>query len=207
MEALPHELDGASGIHIEKESFTHAQVGNALLLAGHADAALRYLEADTLACNWLHWPVQHTHALLHLGQAHEAMGQTEGACEAYHRVVARWAIAPKSSTRDTAKARLQALACGTEARRAPHRSALTREGGPGASAEPDEERQDGEISKTITRGAEGCAAERGPACAEAKRAAIAKTMCAKQKSVEGDCDCNRRSNEWVCAAMMAVTCN
>ena len=192
LEALPAEATGA--IHIEKETFSRAELGHTLLLAGNAEAALPHLDGATLACNWLHWPVQHTRALLHLGQAHEALGQTESACEAYQRVVARWNTAEKSATRDTAKARLQALACGTEARRVTVASV----------SDADAARSD---TKTVTRTAVGRSPRRGLACAEAKRAAIARTMCSKPKSVGGDCECSQRSDEWVCAATMAVTCD
>jgi eukaryotic-like serine/threonine-protein kinase len=274
IEALPKDATGGSGLKIDKETFIRAELGNAFLLAGKPDEALPHLEAASNACNWLHWPVQHTHAILHLGQAHEALGQTESACEAYQRVVARWGTAQKSSARDIAKTHLKALSCGTEARRAPPQTAPP--AGRSWSVEKDDEDEPDEIAmprmppmppgppvpplppgpppgalaqqeaaraleaaarakealarqqealarqqeaaarqahgpngtKTVTRGAIARGAERGAACAEAKRAAIAKTMCAKQKSVEGgDCECNRVRDEWICAATMAVTCN
>jgi tetratricopeptide (TPR) repeat protein/predicted Ser/Thr protein kinase len=244
--ALPPETS-ASEIRNHKDTFTRAQLGNAYLLAGKAKEALPHLEGATTACNWLHWPVHHTRSLLHLGQAHEALGQTEEACGAYQRVIARWGTAQKSATRDTAKARAKALSCGTETRRAP-RPAAGQANGPG-SPEDDDDDDNGPMipatpaipaippippgppippappippgafpsfsveshgpngTRTITRAAIGRANEQGPACAEAKRAAIVKTGCTTQKSVEGGCECHQVRESWICSAVMAVTCN
>ena len=115
IEALPSELV-TSETKLHREGFVRAEVGNTLLLAGRPKDAVNHLEVATNACNWLQWPVEHTYALLHLGQAHEAVGDLEHACQAYQRVVARWGTAPRSATRDLAKARLKALSCGVEAR-------------------------------------------------------------------------------------------
>jgi eukaryotic-like serine/threonine-protein kinase len=247
IDLLPSSL-GTAGRHDQKEAFVRAALGNAFLLAGKADEALPHLESAGNACNWLNWPVKHTRSLLHLGQAHQALGQTENACEAYQRVVARWGTAPKSATRDIAKAQLKALGCGTEARRA---TVAAKKSKQMASTDPDDELADDETPttppspppppappappappgpppgvppaiasqwitpfqherghlKTITRAAVSEGPERGPACSEAKRVAIAKAACTNQKSVEGDCACEHVPNGWVCAATMAVTCN
>jgi|GEM_PF-1158087 len=94
-----------------KDGGVRADVGFAYLLAGRPDDALIPLETAAKACNWLRWPVSHTKALLHLGQAHEQLGHTEAACAAYQRVVSRWGSARTSATRDVARARSDALAC------------------------------------------------------------------------------------------------
>ena len=245
LDALPKGVSVAGTVKLDKETFARAQLGNALLLVGRAKEALPHLEGATNACNWLQWPVQHTLALLHLGQAQEALGATENACEAYQRVVARWSAAPKSATRDLAKARLKALSCGTEARRAPIR---TTGAPPGPNGVPDEEDDPSELPappvpppppappapphaflppglppiasafipppagpaagpRTLTRVAVNRGPERGPACAEAKHAAIGQAKCGRQRSVEGDCDCQAVQGEWICAAVMTVTCD
>jgi hypothetical protein len=109
--ALPLSKDGTPDFRLRKDVFSRAELGNVLLLSGHAADAIPNLENAANACNWLQWPVQHTRALLHLGQAREEVGDTSGACVAYRAVVARWGNAPRSVTRDAAKARMKALSC------------------------------------------------------------------------------------------------
>ncbi len=249
--AIPSELVTSETKLHSKDTFTRAEVGNALLLAGRAKDALSHLEGAANACNWLQWPVEHTYALLHLGQAHEAVGDVEHACQAYQRVVARWGTAPKSATRDLAKARLKALSCGVEARLdAAHPSRVPPNHGAAPSDESDEsdERDERmmppvppappappapppppavfmppgippiatafiprspEGPRTVTRAHVARGPDRKATCVEAKHTAIAQAKCAQQRSVEGDCDCHRidASGEWLCAAVMAITCD
>ena len=70
-----------------------------------AQSAVSPLEIVTTQCNWLEHGIERTRALYELGQAHEALGNTENACEAYQRVIARWSAAKKSVTLDKAKLR------------------------------------------------------------------------------------------------------
>ena len=102
----------------------YAVLGHVYLLAGKAESAVAPLEMVTTQCNWLTDPLEMTQALLELGKAHEVLGNTENACEAYQRVIARWSAAKKSATLDVAKARVKALMCGAEARRSPAPPAL-----------------------------------------------------------------------------------
>ena len=253
IEALPSELV-TSETKLHREGFVRAEVGNTLLLAGRPKDAVPHLEVATNACNWLQWPVEHTYALLHLGQAHEAVGDLEHACQAYQRVVARWATAPRSATRDLAKARLKALSCGVEARLdAVHPTRVP--AGHAAPGEEDDENEEPMTApapapppppppvppappmppvafvppglppiataftpklprspggpRTVTRAHVARGPDKKATCAEAKHTAIAQARCAQQRSVEGDCDCHQIdvSGDWLCAAVMAITCD
>jgi len=61
----------------------------------------------------------------------------------------------------------------------------------------------------VTRAHAARGPDRKATCAEAKHTAIAQAKCAQQRSVEGDCDCHQidASGEWLCAAVMAITCD
>ena len=233
IETLPPKMVAATNMRLTKEVFTHAELGNAFLLAGRATDALPHLEAATNACSWLQWPVEHTKALLHLGQSQESLGDTEHACQAYQRVVARWGTAPKSGTRDIAKSRVKALSCGVEARLdavRPSRLATAHDAIPEEEVDGDDPREPVMTPpppppnptaflpkvprnvagpRTVTRAAATRGPDRHTTCSEAKHNAIAQAKCAQPRSVEGDCDCHQvyASGDWLCAAVMAITCD
>lgn len=108
---------------IGKDVTIFASIGHILLLAGKPHEAIAPLAKATTACNWLEWPIAHTKALVDLGQAREADGDRDGACDAYTRVLARWATTDKSITRDLARTRARALQCETRTKTAPSASA------------------------------------------------------------------------------------
>ncbi|MDB4943717.1 MAG: uncharacterized protein JWP97_3251, partial [Labilithrix sp.] len=108
-----------SGKLICRDPQASGTLGHAYLLAGQPHEALAPLEKTANNCSWMWDAIEHTWSLVDLGKTHEALGNTEHACEAYQRVIARWAAAPRSVSRDFAKARVKALGCGTEAQRAP----------------------------------------------------------------------------------------
>ncbi|MCA9624985.1 MAG: hypothetical protein KC731_38435, partial [Myxococcales bacterium] len=88
---------------------TMAVLGRAELLAGDVDLATTTLRRAASDCRILESPISVTRASLLLGRALEAKGDRAGACEAYERVVARWATSPESRTRREALARREAL--------------------------------------------------------------------------------------------------
>ncbi len=233
--AIPNEVVVSEGVKVGKESFVSAELGNLLLLAGRAQDALLQLEGATNACNWLHWPVEHTQALLHLGQAREAVGDVEHACQSYQRVVARWGTAAKSATRDLAKARLKALSCGVDTHLATARPSQA-PSGHGEQAKVDDDDDEEPVMppvppeppppppspspppplppfvapggpRTVTRAVAKRGPDRNATCAASKRAAIEQARCTHQRSADGDCDCHQGHDEWVCVAVMAITCD
>jgi serine/threonine protein kinase/tetratricopeptide (TPR) repeat protein len=97
-------------------------IGRLYTLTGRARDALPYLERSARSCSALYWPVSHVRANFYLGQAEEAVGDTDAACAAYGSVLARWGDAtPPSRTARKARARSLALGCkeATKTTRAP----------------------------------------------------------------------------------------
>jgi hypothetical protein len=73
-------------------------VGRTYLLAGRPEAAKPLLEHVTSACNTLHGVHADTQAWALLGRARAALGDKQGACDAYDRVFERWKDAAGSIT-------------------------------------------------------------------------------------------------------------
>jgi serine/threonine-protein kinase len=89
-----------------------ADVGRVLLLAGHVDEALKWLEPAASSCFAIDHPIAHTRAQLSLGLARERASDVAGACEAYSRVLARWGKSkPRSVSADRARERMRVLKC------------------------------------------------------------------------------------------------
>jgi serine/threonine-protein kinase len=85
--------------------------GRVARLAGDLEGAAAALEAASRACS-ADDSISPRRAELLLGQVREAQKDTNGACEAYARVVAKWGHAkPKSITADQARDRMRALRC------------------------------------------------------------------------------------------------
>ncbi len=61
-----------------------------LLAVGRPDEALPYLRQATRSCAALDWPIEQTWSYQHLGMDYEALGDPEGACEAYGAITRRW---------------------------------------------------------------------------------------------------------------------
>ncbi len=90
-----------------------AEIGHAYLLAGSLDLALARLTRAAASCGAFRHPFVHTRALLELGLTHERRGSVALACEVYRRVQKRWRGAkPRSTSAETAVARMKALRCG-----------------------------------------------------------------------------------------------
>jgi hypothetical protein len=80
--------------------------------AGHTRAAVATLEGVTRHCLVLNDAMPHRRALLWLGQAHEALGETAKACAAYAALGRHWRHAkPRSTSAETALARMRVLRC------------------------------------------------------------------------------------------------
>jgi hypothetical protein len=112
-EALSSGFDARVGHAVPD---VNAQVGHLLLLARRfADAASR-LELVAFDCALFRWdnsyiPVM-VRAAYDLGQAREGLGDADGACVAYRRVLDRWGGAvPRSTSAEAARARSRALHC------------------------------------------------------------------------------------------------
>jgi serine/threonine-protein kinase len=88
-----------------------AHVGHTYLLAGRADEAVPYLRAAAAQCNTFEDPIAWVHASLWLGQALEAKGQKDDACDAYRSVATRWSGFGRSSSAQLARRRIAALRC------------------------------------------------------------------------------------------------
>jgi serine/threonine-protein kinase len=86
--------------------------GHAYLLAGRAAQAAPFLRRAAAACLPFDFPFEHVLAALDLGQALEQAGDTQGACEAYGRVLTQWGHAtPRSVSADAARAGVKRLHC------------------------------------------------------------------------------------------------
>ncbi len=90
-----------------------AHIGHIYLLAGRVDEAVAYLKAAASQCNTFEDPIAWVHASLWLGQALEAQGQKDGACDAYRSVASRWSGFGRSSSAQLARKRIAALRCPT----------------------------------------------------------------------------------------------
>jgi serine/threonine-protein kinase len=87
-------------------------VGRVSLLAGRYEEAESFLTTAARDCLVLDHPFDAVRANLHLGLAREGRGDIDGACAAYHDVLARWGAAkPRSVTADRARDRMRALRC------------------------------------------------------------------------------------------------
>jgi eukaryotic-like serine/threonine-protein kinase len=90
-----------------------AFVGRVYLRAGRVSEAVPFLRHAARTCEALLEPVDHTRAILDLGEALEQTGERAEACAAYARVVRRWGQAkPRSITAEKARAHILALHCG-----------------------------------------------------------------------------------------------
>ncbi len=108
---------------IAPETLADGHVGRVQLLAGNLDEAIALLQRATSSCLAFQLPFEHTHALLHLGEALERKGDTAGACAAYGAVLERWGGAtPRSITADAARRAVRALGCPTAGPAAPPRA-------------------------------------------------------------------------------------
>ncbi|HTV26051.1 MAG TPA: protein kinase [Polyangiaceae bacterium] len=97
-----------------------AMFGKLYALAGSLDVAIPLLQRTVKSCYALMMPLVHTRSTYYLGQALEASGDRDGACNAYASVLARWGNAkPPSVTAGKARERARTLRCATApARRA-----------------------------------------------------------------------------------------
>jgi serine/threonine protein kinase/tetratricopeptide (TPR) repeat protein len=87
-------------------------LGRLHVLTGRAHDALPHLEKTARSCSALFSPVEYVRASFYLGQAEEAVGDTDAACAAYGNVLARWGKATlPSRTARKARARSAALGC------------------------------------------------------------------------------------------------
>jgi serine/threonine-protein kinase len=87
---------------------TLACAGRALTMAGRPAEAIPRLEHLARGCEVLDYPFLTTHALIWLGEAHDAAGDHEAACAAYRDVIARWGDnAPTARTVRDARQRLR----------------------------------------------------------------------------------------------------
>jgi len=94
------------------QSIATAIVGETYWLADRPEDALPLLRRAAASCIALMEPVGHTRVQLVLGQALEARGDHEGACDAYGVVLQRWGHAkPASITAAKARERSLALGC------------------------------------------------------------------------------------------------
>ena len=99
--------------HTRAAALGRGYYGRATLAAGDAAGASKILTDATRACTGLVDPFAVVRAQLALGQAREALSDTEGACAAYGDVLKRWGVeTPLGTTAKAAKARHVALKCG-----------------------------------------------------------------------------------------------
>jgi|GEM_PF-594207 len=85
-------------------------IGATYLLAGRTAEALPFLRRAAASCGAALDPLHHTWANLELGEALEAT-DVDGACDAYHVVIARWSAAPASRSAKRARERWSVLKC------------------------------------------------------------------------------------------------
>ena len=85
--------------------------GEALRMTAHLDEALPELELAARNCRAVSFPLEHTHANLHLGLALEAHGDHDAACAAYATVQQRWGSVSGSDTARTALTHAKRLNC------------------------------------------------------------------------------------------------
>jgi tetratricopeptide (TPR) repeat protein len=90
------------------------RIGHAYLLGGRVDDAIAALGDAARSCKATRRfePIFTTWAIYDLGQAFEARGDHDQACDAYTRVLARWGGTRSSLTASRARARARALRCG-----------------------------------------------------------------------------------------------
>jgi eukaryotic-like serine/threonine-protein kinase len=91
--------------------------GRALWVGGHRAEALPYLERTFKSCNQLEIVMSAMRTNLLYGQALEAAGDHERACEVYGTITRRWGEAkPRSVTAEEARRHAQWLGCGVPLR-------------------------------------------------------------------------------------------
>jgi serine/threonine-protein kinase len=95
LEALPRFLPLPDPVTRATE--IDGAIGNVYRLAGRLDEAIPFLRRAARACLVFEFPVEHTWATLHLGEALEATGDRDGACEAFSVVLARWGTTNRPS--------------------------------------------------------------------------------------------------------------
>jgi serine/threonine protein kinase len=109
LEALPRyaPLPAYEGI-VNRER----EMGHVLLLAGRVDEAVAHLRRAVTACS-SQWSLpSHQLAAEMLGEALEAQGNTQGACDSYGEVLEHWGNArPRSRTADAARTHGKKLGC------------------------------------------------------------------------------------------------
>jgi eukaryotic-like serine/threonine-protein kinase len=89
-----------------------AAIGRTFLLAGRVGDAIPLLERATSRCDPFEDPFAYVHASLWLGEAREAEGKKDLACDSYQRVIKLWSgFGPKSVSLREARAKAAALAC------------------------------------------------------------------------------------------------
>ena len=111
-------MDAARAAPPSLDPGTDAQYGRVLLLAGRASDALPHLEHAALTCEPFDGFISDQSlpyvllAMADLGEAREALGERDKACDAYGRVLARWGQAkPRSVTAERVRDRAEKLGC------------------------------------------------------------------------------------------------